>query len=299
MRPVGLLVAAFAGLTACSSPRWQTDIAQALSDSRAAAQDLVVYFKLDGRAASDRMTTWLDDPAVLAALADGGFAAVIVDGFARKNLYGEWVGGGEGMGIAVLDGAGEVYAARPGPQDPPELAAFLAMCAAAREPLAEARAAMATSAGPAEKHALGVILLDLGCRVRCEKLLIDAALAGLNDARHRLARLYALDGNVIKARRWLQDVHPTVAARVTEGYVLYKERRYHEAATVLGELLDQDLGRDRQRVLLYYGKALHYDQRDTQALPVLDALSKEGTGSTFEAAALHMLAHITDPSHDH
>ncbi|MCR9244082.1 MAG: hypothetical protein NXI31_03565 [bacterium] len=299
--PVALLAAVAAWSGCAAAPRWQEDVLGALSASRAIGQDLVVYFALDGRDASDRMKSRLADPLVMQALVRGGFAAVVVDGFARKNLYEEWVGGGEGMGIAVLDGRGEVYAARPGPQDPEELAAFLELCAGKREALAAARAALVASGdGAAEKHRLGVLLLDLGCRKKCESLLLDAALAGVDDARHRVARLYALDGNVIAARRWLQHVRPSPAARLTEGYVLYKERRYSDSARVLEPLVEEEeLGPDRQRAWLYYGKALHYAQRDKEAVPVLEALANAGTGSTFEAAALHMLVHIRDPQHGH
>ncbi|MCA8951023.1 MAG: hypothetical protein KDE27_16075 [Planctomycetes bacterium] len=285
----------------CAAPRWQDDVIVALQQARRGGDDLVVFFALDGRDASDRMKARLSEPTVLDALARGGFAAVVADGFARKNLYGEWIGGGEGMGVAVLDGGGEVYAARPGPQDPPELAAFLDLCRDARPELAAARAAVAApGATAADRLRLGTILLRLGCRVKCEDPLLAAAFAGLDDARHRLARLYALDGNVAAARRWLLHVRPTAASRVTEGYVLYKERRYVESAQLLAAAVRQgDLGEDRQLALLYLGKALHYADRDAEAVPLLTALAAEREGSTFEAAAQHMLAHIDDPQHGH
>jgi hypothetical protein len=34
-------------------------------------------------------------------------------------------------------------------------------------------------------------------------------------------------------------------------------------------------------------------------VPVLEALAAEGTGSTFEAVALHTLSHIRNPQHGH
>lgn len=202
------------------------------------------------------------------------------------------------MGIAVLDGGGRVYAARPGPQDPAELAAFLDMCAGARQPLATLRAAVPeVQAQPIDQYHLGRLLLKLGCRVDCEPLLRDAALAGVPGARHHVARLYALDGHVTKARHWLKHVHQTAQTQMTEGYVLFKERRYKESAVVLEAALKTGrLGEDRQRAMLYLGKALHEDRRDGKAVPLLEALSKEGTGSTFEAAALHTLGHIQNPN---
>ena len=91
-----------------------------------------------------------------------------------------------------------------------------------------------------------------------------------------------------------------MAAQVTEGYVLFKERRNAEAAVVLQTALDgNSLGDERQRALLFLGKALHEDKQDTRAVPILEALSAEGTGRTFEAAARHTLAHIRDPQHGH
>lgn len=298
-RRAGLAFVLTAGCAA--TPRWQDDLTAALAAARQSQQDLVVFFALAGRDASDRMQASLADPAIAAALRDGGFLAVVCDGSARAKLYEQWVSGGEGMGIAVLDGAGKVYAARPGPQDPPELAAFLDLCAASRQPLAAARAAAASaSAGPNEKHALGCLLLQLGCRVECEALLLEAATAGVADARHRLARLYALDGNVTQARRWLQHAPKTPEAQVTEGYVLFKERKHKEAAAVFEAALHTGrLGADRQRAMLYFGKALHEDKQDERATLVLQALSREGTGSTFEAAALHSLGHMQSPEPGH
>jgi tetratricopeptide (TPR) repeat protein len=287
---------------ACATPaRWESDLPAALSRARTAGRDLVVFFALPGREASDRMQRELGDARVLAALADGGFDACVADGARHPNLFGEWIGGREGMGIAVLDGRGRCYAARPGPQDPPELAALLRACAAARVRLATLRNAVAQPAAvPLDSHALGCALLELGCRKESEALLLDAALAGIADARHRLARLYALDGNVTGARRWLANAPPTPGALVTEGYVLFKERRHREAVAMFERALAGDaLGAERQRALLYLGKALHEDKQDARAVPLLLALAAEGTGSTFEASALHTLSHIQNPQHGH
>lgn len=289
-------------LAACAAPpHWQDDIAVALRASRSTGQDLVVFFALPGRDASDRMQATLADPVVLAALADGEFAATIADGTARANLYATWIGGGEGMGIAVLDGEGRCYAARPGPQDPPELAAFLRLCASSRGQLAALRAtALAATATPADLHAFGCLSLDLGARRECEPTLIEAATAGVADARHRLARLYALDGNVTAARRWLASAPRTPPALVTEGYVLFKERRHEDAVLAFEEALRSErLGADRQRALLYLGKSLHEAKQDARAVPILEALAAEGTGSTFEAGARHTLGHIANPQHGH
>ncbi|MCA8976682.1 MAG: hypothetical protein KDC98_18315 [Planctomycetes bacterium] len=294
-------LAALVGLAACATPRWQDELLPALSDARAAGREVVVFFALAGRDASDRMQGWLDDPRVLAALGRGGFAAVTCDGFENKRLYQGWVGFGEGMGIAVLDGEGRVYATRPGPQDPPELAAYLDLCAASRAELRRLRAAAAAAtADPNDKHRLGVLLLRLGNRVEAEPLLLDAALAGVTAARHHVARLYALEGSLEKAWHWLRHVPRTPAAETTRGYLLYKERRHEEAAQVLEAALQVgELGDDRQRALLFLGKALHEARRDDRAGPLLRALANENTGSTFEAAALHTLAHIADPDDGH
>ncbi|HEX5053816.1 MAG TPA: hypothetical protein VFZ65_18695 [Planctomycetota bacterium] len=289
-------------LAACATtPEWQSQLPQALAAAREHRQDLVVYFALPGREASDRMQASLADPVIGAALRAGHFAAAIADGSERERLYTTWIGGGEGMGIAVLDGEGRVYAARPGPQDPPELAAFLRLCADSRTHLASLRAAVAAAdASAAQRFELGCLLLHLGCRTQCEPLLLDAATAGIADARHRLARLYALDGNVTAARRWLASAPKTPRAQVTEGYVLFKERKPAEAAAVFTAALALgDLGEDRQRALLYLGKALHETRQDERAVQLLRELAAEGTGSTFEAAAVHTLAHIANPEPGH
>jgi hypothetical protein len=294
------LAPALAALAACAAPpRWDDDVVSALQQARRQGRDLVAYFHLPGRDASDRMRAQLDDPQVLAALADGGFVAAVVDGEARAGLYAAWIGGGEGMGLAVLDAEGRCYAARPGPQDPPEVAALLRMCAAMRGALPGLRRQAAAGA-PDDALALGTALLQLGCRVESESWLTQAAVAGVVEARHRLARLFALDGDVVAARRWLKDAPRTGPALVTEGYVLFKERRHLDAVAVFERALARrDVGEDRQRALLYLGKALHEAKRDDRAVPLLEALAAEGTGSTFEAGALHTLSHIRNPQHGH
>ena len=206
-----VLAACTALLPSCAvRPEWQQDFTAALSSARRDGRDLVVYFALPGRDASDRMQARLGDEVVIDALQAGGFDAVVVDGVARSRLYGEWIGGGEGMGIAVLDGDGDCYAARPGPQDPPELAARLRQCAEVRPELARLRRAhLASPQDPLAAYELGCLYLELGCRVHCEPLLVTAAMAGVSDARHRLARYYALDGNLGPARRWLKSAPKT------------------------------------------------------------------------------------------
>ena len=289
-------------LAACAAPpRWQQDLNVALREARRAGREVVVFFALPGRELSDRMEARIDHPVIMNAIGRSGFAAVRCDGVARKRLYGAWIGGGEGMGVAVLDRQGAVYCARPGPQDPEQLAALLDLCAARRADLATLRQRQSAAPGdPLLQHDLGCLYLQLGCRVHSEPLLLEAATAGVVDARHRLARLYALDGNVAAARRWLASAPRTPAAMATEGYVLFKERRHRDATTVFYEALATGkLGDERQRAVLYLGKALHENEQDDEAVPVLEALVEERTGSTFEAAALHTLGHIYNPDHGH
>lgn len=299
-RPSGLLSAVL--LAGCAAPpEWRSDFDEVLSEARQGGQELAVFFALPGRAASEFMMSRLSDPIVMDALAAGGFAAAIADGVKQKRLYGAWVGGGEGMGMAVVDGKGYCYAARPGPQDPEQVAAFLAMCASQRVTLAKLRDKLQQAdAGPTDQHALGCLLLDLGCRVHAEPLLLQAAALGVTDATHRLARLYALDGNLTAARQWLKASPRIPAAMLTEGYVRYKERRHQEAIKAFeAALATGQLGADRQHALLYLGKSLHESKRDELAIPILEALVAENTGSTFEAAATHTLGHIYNPSHGH
>ena len=293
------LTALLAGCVA--PPEWQADLEVALRPEARGGRDLVVFFALPGREMSDRMQARLDDPVVMAALARGGFTAVTCDGVARKRLYGAWIGGGEGMGVAVVDPAGQCYCARPGPQDPEQLAALLDLCARERDALADLRRRQAAAPrDPLLQHELGCLYLKLGCRVHSEPLLLDAATAGVTEARHRVARLYALDGNVTAARRWLQAAPRTPAAMATEGYVLFKERRHTDAVRVFeAALATGKLGEERQRAELYLGKSLHEAKDDERAVPILERLANEGTGSTFEAAARHTLGHIYNPDHGH
>ena len=100
---LSLLLAVLGG---CRSVDWQADLVTALQQARSERADLVVFFALPGRDASDRMQASLRDPEVIAALAHGDFQAAVADGVQRKGLYATWVGFGEGMGIAVLDGEG-------------------------------------------------------------------------------------------------------------------------------------------------------------------------------------------------
>lgn len=299
MRSLALLLL----LTGCTSlPKpWPHDPIAGFAAAKAAHADCVVYFALPGRELSDRMENGaLPDPAVLQALRDGDFHSVWVDGLAQQRMYANWVGSGEGMGICVIDADGRVYAARPGPQDPPELAAYLRLCAAARTDIQSARAALQQHPDDRKLQLrLARLLLELGCRRETEEWLIKAAMAGEIEAKHLLGRLAALEGRLQEAHRWLVGVPRTPGVQVTEGYLLYKERRHAEAIDLLGKALQQDLGAERQRALLFYGKALHEAKRDDEASKVLEGLRQENTGSTFEAAADHTLAHIADPSHTH
>ncbi len=275
-----------------------------LARSRALGRDVVLFFALPGRDASDRMEreTWTD-PRVHRAIADGGFLLTRVDAFVEVDRYRALIGGGEGMGVCVVDTEGRPFAARPGFQEADELAAFLQRVARRRPAVVAARTAVAVD--PADmraRFALGDVLLDLGERRTSERELTIAAKSGVAAARHRLARRHALDGDVTQARAWLSDAPPSLGARVTEGYVLFKERRHREAVATFAALLrdsEHDLADERQRVLYYLGKSLHEAGRDADALARLSALAAEGTGSTFEAAARHALRHILDPDHGH
>ncbi len=278
---------------------WRTDLPTALAAARQAGRDVVVFFARTGHEASDRTQAGLGDASVLAALGDGDFVAVVVDAAAQARLCELWLGGRDGFGIAVIDAAGQPYAACPGPQDPDELAAFVRSCAALRPDLAAARAAAAAAgAGPDEQHALGSLYLRLGCRAAAEQHLIPAAMAGVADARHQLARLHAQDGWLAAARNWLAAAPPTPAARATEGYLLCKEKRFREAIPVLEAALQTGrLGEDRQWAMLHLARALHETKDDARAVPLLESLSREGTGSVAEAGARHTLRHIRNADH--
>ena len=293
--------AALAVLAGCAAPEWQRDMQATLSASRRSGQDLVVFFSLPGHDASAFMESRLHDPIVIDALAAGDFIALIADGVERKRLYSEWIGGSEGMGMCVLDGQGYCYAARPGPQDPEQVAAFLNLCVSKRAELATLRGTLQQAVvHPTDEFELGCLLLQLGCRVHSEPLLINAAVSGIAEARSRLAHLFALHGNLTAARRWLKTAPKTPATKLTEGYVLFKERRYNDAVEALQAALASNLlGDERQHALLFLGKSLHSGKRDEEAVPILEALAAEATGSTFEAAATHTLGHIYHPDHRH
>lgn len=297
MKHLLLFVALLLAAGCATPPEWHRDVPNALTAARKTGREVIVYFALRGHDASDLMESQLTDPVILDALSRRDFDAIIADGVVLKRLYKEWIGGGEGMGVAVLDGNGYCYGARPGPQDPGQVAAFLDMCANRRTELAALRARLQDpDMSPLDQHKLGCLLLDLGSRVHSEPLLTSAAMAGVADAKHRLARLYALDGNVVAARRWLQAAPKTPPATLTEGYVLFKERRYPEAVKVLrAALATNRLGAERQHALLYLGKSLHQANDDEKAIPVLEKLAAEGTGSTWEAGARHTLNHIYNP----
>ena len=289
---------------ACSSPLpWATQALPTLAAAKAHHAAVVIYFALPGRDLSDRMELEsLGAAEVLAALREQDFYSLRLDGFEHQRLYGAHVGGGEGMGLCVVDRDGQVFAARPGPQDAPELAAYLRLVGARRPAIEAARAALAMKPGdPRASYELGVLLLELGCRVGTEELLVTAAQGGVIDAHHRLARLFALDGRLTRARQWLRTAHRTPAAAVTEGYVLYKERRHREAAQVLEQVLrvgGLPVG-EELRARLYHGKALHQTGAESEAKAVLRNLVAEAPGSTFAGAALHTLNHIENPDHGH
>lgn len=284
-------------LAGCAAPaaHWRDDLPAALTSARAERRDVVVFFARPGVDASDRTVAGLTDAEVGAALAGGGYVAVLVDAAAQERLFERWLGGREGFGVSVLDQEGRVYASRPGPLDPDELAALLRLAASRRAALAAARSAAAVAgAGPGEQHTLGCLLLSLGAREACEGPLIDAAMGGVTDARHRLARLYATGGNLGKARAWLEAAPRTPSAQVTEGIVLFFERQYERAAAVLEPALRTGrLGDERQLAMLYLGRAWHEVGHDDRARPLLESLSAEGTGSVAEAGARRVLRRLS------
>ena len=64
-----LWTASLALLCGCATPpAWQSDLPAALSATRAARQELVVFFALPGREMSDRMQARIGDPVVMEAL---------------------------------------------------------------------------------------------------------------------------------------------------------------------------------------------------------------------------------------
>lgn len=287
-------------LSACASRApWQEIGSRGELGARDAT---VVYFELAGRDLSDRMVRdALHDRLVLAALERGGFHACRVDGSAWRERYAEWVGSGEGMGVVVLDASGRVFAARPGPQDASELAAYLDLVASRRAGIDAARAALAREPDdPARAAELGERLLELGCRHETRALLRQAAEAGVERAALLLARLAALDGDLQQARVWLARAPAGPQTQVTAGYVLFKERRHDEAAATLRAALDAGVAGDEDlRARLFLGKALHECGREQDAVRELQALIAMAPGSTFAGAALHTLQHIRDPDHGH
>ena len=297
---LGLATCLLAACVSTSLP-WTSDLTSARVRSRDDGRDLVVFFALPGREQSDRMEIALLDPVVLAALQRGEFESLRLDGFAQQRLYNDWIGGGEGMGLAVLDPRGVAYCARPGPLDPLEIAALLDRCATGRTRIDALRASHAQNDRDAQACLdLGCALLELGCRVGAEPLLLQAAQGGALDAHHRLARLYALDGHCVRARQWLRTALPSPAAQVTLGYVEFKERQYRKAVETFAAVLQQpDLGEDALRARLYLGKALHECGRDDEAIRIFQALVQEAPGTTFGAGAQHSLTHLMDGNHGH
>lgn len=292
-------------IAACRAPvpaPWPRDAAPALAAAAASGRDTVVCFALPGRELSDQMERrTLDDPVVLAALERGGFLSLRLDGFAQQRLRTGWLGQGEGMGVCVLDPAARVYAARPGPQAAAELAAWLDLVAARRPAVVAARQAQASAPrDPAACHRLGSLLLELGCRRDTEELLLTAAQGGIADARLQLARRCAQDGQLERARQWLRGVPPSPGAAVTEGCVLFEERRHQEAVQVLRAALQRGgLGDDRECAQLFLGKALHETGSDRDAVAVLEALLAEGSTAPVAAAAARTLDHIRNPEPGH
>ncbi len=298
-------------LGACATPEPWLDQgpAEVLSQARRRGLDTIVYFALPGRDLSEQMeAVSLPSPEVLTALDQGRFASMRLDGFDHQRLYSVWIGGGEGMGVCALDRQGRVYAARPGPQDPPDLAAWIRLCQLRREGILEARSRVESNPQDLQaQYELGCRLLEVGCRVGTIEALVTAAEGGVLDARHRLARVFALEGRLVEARRWLELAPPSPERAVTEGYILFKERRHHEAVVVLHDAVqrhgpagDKPMALSEiYRARLYLGKSLHEVGRSDLAVDTLEALVAEAPGTTYAGAALHTLNHIRNPDHGH
>jgi hypothetical protein len=281
---------------------WSPDAGAAIARAAAAGRELVLFVALPGRELSDRMAREaLPAAGVLAALRAGGYASATLDGFTHHDRYAQWIGAGEGMGIVVLGPDGLPNAARPGPQDPAELAAFLRFAAAQRDVLAAARAACrAAPDAPDAALRLGRCLLDLGCRRQALGWLQRADAGGEAEAARLLALLHGQDGRLAEARVALHRAGSAPEAGVADGYLCFKERRHAEAVARLEASLAQPLPpRERQRAMLFLGKALHECRRDAEARAVLTELATTAAGSTFAGAALHALSHFDAADHHH
>lgn len=285
-------------LVACATPppaAWDAPLGEARAQAHGADALLVVFVALPGRELSDRMEQQaLRDPRVLEVLRRHAYVTARIDGFRDATHYAQWIGSGEGMGIAVLDPAGLVGAARPGPQDAPELAAFLEQAAQSRAALAELRRNAPRSLARAE------LLVELGCRREAEPLLRQLAAGGDPRAALLLALLLGQDGRLLDARAALAAVPAGPERDVVDGYICFKERRHAEAVAILERVPSSAVpARERWRAALYRGKALAACGRTEDALAVLQVLAEDARGTTFAGAAEHALTHILDPDHGH
>lgn len=300
-----VLSASLVMLGACELPPkpWSPDVDAVVASGRPDERETVVFLALPGRELSDRMEKEvLKNSAVELALDAGRFRTARVDAFARQDLYAAWVGSGEGMGIAVLDTAGRCYGARPGPQDPPELEAFLRLCASRRQPLVVAQGLLdARPEDPDAMIRLAEIFLELGARVRAEPLLLAAAEQRPLRVAPLMSLLHGQDGRLQAARKWLEQAPAGPQRDVIDGYLCFKERRHEEAITLLrGALAQGGLPeREQLRARLYLGKALQESGQPAEALAVLRSLLAEARGTVFAGAAEHTIEHIKNPNQGH
>ena len=291
-------------LASCALPPkpWSPDVDAVVASGRPDERETVVFLALPGREQSDRMEKEvLRNSAVELALDAGRFRTARVDAFARQDLYAAWVGSGEGMGIAVLDTKGQCYAARPGPQDPPELEAFLRLCASRRQALVVAQGLLeARPFDPDAMIRLAEIFLELGARVRAEPLLLAAAEERPLRVAPLMALLHGQDGRLQAARKWLERAPAGPERDVVDGYLCFKERRHEEAIALLRGALEQPLpDRENLRARLYLGKSLQENGQSDEALRVLRSLLAEARGTVFAGAAEHTIEHIKNPNQGH
>lgn len=298
-------IASLALLGACELPPkpWSPDVDGVVASARADGLETVVFLALPGRELSDRMEREvLRSSAIELALDAGRFRTARVDAFARQDLYAAWVGSGEGMGLAVLDGSGRCHAARPGPQDAPELEAFLRLCVSRRQALVVAQGLLdARPDDPDAMIRLAEIFLELGARVRAEPLLLAAAEQRPQRVAPLMALLHGQDGRLQAARKWLERAPAGAQRDVIDGYLCFKERRHAEAIALFrGALAQGGLpDREQQRARLYLGKSLQETGQTAEALTVLRSLLAEARGTVFAGAAEHTIEHIKNPGQGH
>lgn len=238
---LAMIAATLAGFAyrAAGPPLWHTELETALAHARAQDELILCRFALPGRPLDGDLEIELRDAELSRELAHD-WTCVRFTATEHAQRFSDWVGGGPGMALVILDDTGAPLGARRGFAGAVELRAWLTHAKSLAPRIGELRRAQSPgSPSPGAQLELGELYLELGGELAARRELEAAARAGERDAHLALAQLDTENGAWSSARAhlaaWRDAPSASGAPRAAwvEARILHGEYRSSEACEQL------------------------------------------------------------------